>query len=276
MSRRGQYAQDIFTLKAAYFQGKPPKSVNMYWRRFKISQIPLRDSVAFEKWLRNRWIEKDKLIELYLRTGRFPADFGFEKDVDGNIRRGIGYVEAEIKPFRWYEFLQVFAPIGVLAMVLFMFYGSLPTRLLRTIDKQALIENLKVFAPGTKLTGVEKKALPTAASTVRQRTIASPNTKTQKSSKQNLSPSQPRKLDNPNLVTGVKKSKAPPLHPNKIQKAENAKPRKLETRNHELAQNKSVPNITSKATPQPSVQKLEVRRGKPTARLLLLPDTHRP
>ena len=106
----------------------------MYWRRFAISTIPTNDTQLFSEWLQNRWNEKDKLIEDYLRTGRFPADTGYDKDDQGNGRRGCGHIETEIKPYRWYEFLQVYAPIATIVLVLYMFYGALPEKLLSTIS----------------------------------------------------------------------------------------------------------------------------------------------
>ena len=109
----------------------------MYWRRFAISAIPVDDHEAFEYWLRQRWIEKDKLIELYYRTGRFPADEGVDKAPDGTTRRGAGHIETEVKAFHWYEFLQIFAPIGLFALVLYTFYGSLPKSFVKTINKSS-------------------------------------------------------------------------------------------------------------------------------------------
>lgn len=138
---RGEYAQDIFTLGASYFGGNPPKSVNMYWRRFQISSIPLDDSHAFEHWLRARWTEKDRLMEGYYRTGRFPADVGASKRRDGKILRGAGHIETEIRPTHWYEFLQVFAPIGLVALVLYVFYEALPKRIIKTFNKRAALHD---------------------------------------------------------------------------------------------------------------------------------------
>lgn len=167
---RGQYAQDIFTLQASYFGGRPPKSVNMFWRRFAISSIPVDDSKAFELWLRARWHEKDRLIESYHRTGRFPADDGVDKGPDGKTRRGAGFIETEIKPTHWYEFMQVFAPIGLLALVLYSFYGALPKRLWKAMNKRAVKQvvldrieavqqaQIKARAP-KQLTGPALKAL---------------------------------------------------------------------------------------------------------------------
>ncbi|KAF7502325.1 hypothetical protein GJ744_006026 [Endocarpon pusillum] len=137
---RGQYAQDIFTVKSAYFEGHPPKSINMYWRRFALSSIPIDDPVAFEVWLRARWMEKDSLIEAYYRHGRFPADRGAHKTREGKIIRGAGHIETEIKSNYWYEFLQIFAPVGVLAMVLYMFYNALPTTVTESLKSQDMLK----------------------------------------------------------------------------------------------------------------------------------------
>lgn len=68
----GQFGQDIFTLRSSFFEGRPPKSVNMHWRRFRISSIPTNDADAFGMWLRNRWTEKDHLLEYFYRHGAFP------------------------------------------------------------------------------------------------------------------------------------------------------------------------------------------------------------
>lgn len=147
----GQFAQDIFTLGASYFGGRPPKSVNMYWRRFRLSSIPLDDPKTFELWLRSRWIEKDKFIEDYLRTGRFPADQGISKNSKGQTIRGAGHIEAEIKPKYWYEFLQVFAPIGLFALILYMFYGALPTEIvnkMKAIDQKTVIKHIDAYQKG--------------------------------------------------------------------------------------------------------------------------------
>ena len=147
----GEYAQDIFTVGASYFGGRPPKSVNMYWRRFRVSSIPLDDPKIFELWLRSRWLEKDRFIDEYHRTGRFPADQGISKNSKGETIRGAGHIEAEIKPKYWYEFLQVFAPIGLFGLVLYLFYGALPTEVLnkiKSIDQKTVIKQIDAFQKG--------------------------------------------------------------------------------------------------------------------------------
>ena len=106
----------------------------MHWRRFKISAIPLDDLKTFDLWLRDRWAEKDALMEYYMQKGRFPADVGSDNLGEGGKRRqGAGHIETEVKPNNWYEILQVFAPIASIAIVLYYFYNkTLPTNLFDT------------------------------------------------------------------------------------------------------------------------------------------------
>lgn len=136
--RRGEYAQDIFTLKAGYLEGKPPKSVSMYWRRFAIKDIPVHNQKVFQLWLTARWREKDLLIENYLRFGRFPGNADVRQGGNDKHEQEPGLLRVQIRPSHWYEFLQIFAPMGVLAMVLFIFYGALPQKVWDTINNDAV------------------------------------------------------------------------------------------------------------------------------------------
>ncbi|EXJ78421.1 hypothetical protein A1O1_08821 [Capronia coronata CBS 617.96] len=159
---RGQYAQDIFTLKAGYLEGRPPKSVSMHWRRFAVKDIPLHNDKAFELWLIARWREKDLLIEQYLQTGHFPADTGATRYKSGKILRGCGHMEVPIRASHWYEFLQIFAPMGILAMVLYIFYGDLPQRFWKSINKQALQSGTQDIKQAGLKAGKEAKSMSTA------------------------------------------------------------------------------------------------------------------
>ena len=100
-------------------------------------------------------MEKDRLLEIFAQTGKFPAD---------TETGGTGYVETEVKAFRWYEFLQIFAPIGLFALVLYSFYGQLPKSFLASVNKQITVAKnsaiqvikgpelqKRVLAQGTKL-----------------------------------------------------------------------------------------------------------------------------
>ncbi|KAG8532240.1 uncharacterized protein KY384_003881 [Bacidia gigantensis] len=106
---RGGYAQDLFTLRSVFLQGRPPKSVNMYWRRINVRDIPIEDDVAFGQWLMYQWLKKESLIEHYVQHGRFPA-----------MPRGKGHIETEVKLASALEISQIFVA-SVVAMLLGLF-----------------------------------------------------------------------------------------------------------------------------------------------------------
>ncbi|CAI6335057.1 unnamed protein product [Periconia digitata] len=133
----GQFGQDIFTLRSSYFEGRPPKSVNMHWRRFHIDSIPIGNAKAFEVWLRNRWREKDYMLEYFQRHTRFPAeefwkdhlDMGDRSSQSQSIRsvpRPAITIETEVKSGSWNEFVKIFAPITSVMMALSVAYGVSP------------------------------------------------------------------------------------------------------------------------------------------------------
>jgi len=65
----------------------------------------------FDIWLRDRWAEKDALMEAYLSTGRFPSSpSATEKGQDT-------FIETEVKTRYPFEFLQIFSVIAVLGLL---------------------------------------------------------------------------------------------------------------------------------------------------------------
>lgn len=104
----------------------------MYWRRFALSTIPINDPATFELWLRDRWREKDALIEEYVQNGRFPADEGH--DAEGVVQ-GAGFIETTVRLAQWYEIGDIFLILTSLAItahllaqlwnLLFIICGSL-------------------------------------------------------------------------------------------------------------------------------------------------------
>lgn len=114
--RRGEFGQDLFTLRSMYLQGRPPPSVNMYWRRFAVKDIPLDDAEKFELWLRERWYEKDSFIEHFLVTGRFPA----AKEATNGVPAGKGnddFIETEVKLNNILEVGNIFVVLASAALV---------------------------------------------------------------------------------------------------------------------------------------------------------------
>ena len=91
----------------------------MYWRRFAMSSIPLDDSNKFDEWMRERWREKDDLLEQYVSTGRFPAHEipASEKNrftVDNSTG---GFIETEVRTKHWWEIFQIFAILATCGLL---------------------------------------------------------------------------------------------------------------------------------------------------------------
>ncbi|EKD20324.1 uncharacterized protein L3040_007331 [Drepanopeziza brunnea f. sp. 'multigermtubi'] len=113
---RGEFGQDLFTLRSMYLQGRPPPSVNMYWRRFAIEDMPLDDPDRFELWMRERWYEKDSFIEQYLSSGRFPGDPSAIQGVSSGTDQG-NYIETEVKLAHWWEIGNIFIVLAMMGLV---------------------------------------------------------------------------------------------------------------------------------------------------------------
>ena len=103
---RGDYGEQYFSLSSTFFQGRPPKSVNFYWRRFAVADIPLDSAEEFDLWLRERWVEKDALLEQYICTGRFPTNASGAK----------GHIESEVRTKYWWEFIKIFVMLGAFGL----------------------------------------------------------------------------------------------------------------------------------------------------------------
>jgi lysocardiolipin and lysophospholipid acyltransferase len=100
-----------------YFQGRPPPSVNMHWRRLAIADMPLDDPEKFELWLRERWHEKDLMLEHFVEHGSFPSD---KAAINGAVNEGgpkDDVVETEVKLGHWYEVFNIFIMLATFALI---------------------------------------------------------------------------------------------------------------------------------------------------------------
>ncbi|KAF2445440.1 acyltransferase-domain-containing protein [Karstenula rhodostoma CBS 690.94] len=162
----GQFGQDIFTLRSSFFEGRPPKSVNMHWRRFHISTIPIHNTKAFDVWLRNRWREKDYMLEYFTRHTRFPAEEYWKDLLDVGDRssqsdkqtirtrpRPAVQIETEVKSAHWNDFVKIFAPITGVMTAMSVAYGSSPGDLIPGGDK-FFGQMMKSFLSGGDLKGL--------------------------------------------------------------------------------------------------------------------------
>lgn len=86
----------------------------MHWRRFAISSIPLSSLEEFDSWLQERWLEKDKLLEIHAKTGRFPSAL-----------KGGEHLETEVKLGHWSE-LWKFCGVLILQLtcIIALLYGG--------------------------------------------------------------------------------------------------------------------------------------------------------
>jgi hypothetical protein len=167
----GQFGQDIFTLRSSFFEGRPPKSVNMHWRRFHLDDIPIENTHAFEVWLRNRWREKDYMLEYFQRNNRFPAEDFWKDHLDMDTKsessRGNGnksirtvpkpavQIETEVKSGNWNEFVKIFAPITSVMMALTVAYGASPADLPIPGGKEFFENHIKtLLGPGGEMKGM--------------------------------------------------------------------------------------------------------------------------
>lgn len=114
--RRGGYGEELFTIGGTYFEGRPPRSVNFYWRRFRIDDIPLDDAEEFDAWLRERWYEKDALIEGYVETGKFPPLPSSVKG-DGKAEEADGFVETDVRTKSVGEFTRIYVVLGTVYLL---------------------------------------------------------------------------------------------------------------------------------------------------------------
>jgi hypothetical protein len=98
----------------------------MYWRRFAVKDIPTAPE-AFDKWVLDRWREKDEMLEYFKQNNRFTADeevieykpipngAGITKPV-----RNVSYVETELRPSSPFESLQIFIPSLTILLIVYL------------------------------------------------------------------------------------------------------------------------------------------------------------
>lgn len=97
----------------------------MYWRRFALASIPLEDPEKFDAWVRERWLEKEQILEQYVQNGCFPADEGHHHEsaaeenggAGSKVIQGAGFIETEVKLAHWYEVGQIFVVLAAWALI---------------------------------------------------------------------------------------------------------------------------------------------------------------
>lgn len=65
------FGEDFYSMKTMFLDRLYPRKIHVYWRAYKVVDIPWQDEAKFEQWLQARWQEKDDLLDTFRRTGRF-------------------------------------------------------------------------------------------------------------------------------------------------------------------------------------------------------------
>jgi lysophosphatidylglycerol acyltransferase 1 len=60
-------------LASIVFGHRPPCRTTLFYRLYPCKDLP-QDSENLTKWLFDRWEEKEKMLEMFYRTGEFPGD----------------------------------------------------------------------------------------------------------------------------------------------------------------------------------------------------------
>lgn len=89
-----RYAQSYYTLQSIYPLQQIPPSVHLHIRKFPLASIPIgiidpklssdpealfdsatkEEKEIFDLWVRERWIEKDQLMEDFYKNGKFVGE----------------------------------------------------------------------------------------------------------------------------------------------------------------------------------------------------------
>jgi hypothetical protein len=108
------YGQSYYTLRSIFFDGIPPPAVHIHIRRFDVAtdvpigniprsiprnsanglsrgqilggDVPEEERQTFDVWLRDRWIEKDKLMQRFHDTGSFSSTLDKYPEIDVPIQ----------------------------------------------------------------------------------------------------------------------------------------------------------------------------------------------
>lgn len=75
---------DPIGLPEIIFGNRPPCKTTLMYRLFRSRDLP-RDPEALTKWLYDRWQEKEKFLEVFYKTGRFPVEGNCRNPVEPHV-----------------------------------------------------------------------------------------------------------------------------------------------------------------------------------------------
>lgn len=107
------WPEDYYDL-SIWSNSVPPPAIHVHLRSWNVrDEVPLGDltsgeegteseRLTFERWLRERWREKDELMGHFLKVGKFPG----REEGGGGLR---GKVEWKLELRHWWENLEAFS-----------------------------------------------------------------------------------------------------------------------------------------------------------------------
>ncbi len=73
-------AMDLQTIMTAT---RNPCQTTIHYRKFPISEVPT-ETEALSQWLNDRWLEKEKMLDIFYKTRKFPRYNQNTREVDEN------------------------------------------------------------------------------------------------------------------------------------------------------------------------------------------------
>lgn len=64
--------EKVFTLRKLFIEGITPEKVHYHLSYIPLKDIPRESADEFAEWLRDKYYEKDRLLDEFYRTGQFP------------------------------------------------------------------------------------------------------------------------------------------------------------------------------------------------------------
>ena len=65
--------ENIYTLGKLFYEGFTPEQVHCHLSYIPLKEIPRGSADEFGEWLRDRFYEKDRLLDEFYKNGKFPA-----------------------------------------------------------------------------------------------------------------------------------------------------------------------------------------------------------
>lgn len=59
-------------LVTVFFKSRPPMKTTVHYRYFPIQEVPA-DKNQLTSWLFDRWVEKEKMLDIFYKSGKFPS-----------------------------------------------------------------------------------------------------------------------------------------------------------------------------------------------------------